>query len=157
MAGAEVKESMRFVRYWSRAIGLALLSCLLLTGVALAAPQNQAEQAPAQPSPGMQELMGQIRSLRKARLEQFRAEVEGLIKKAEADGKITPEEAARLRQPRSPRVHQGHDWLQGASEKEVKAKLKEAVKSGRLTQKQADQLLAKWKEWKSKNEQAPKR
>lgn len=142
---------MMIPKKWMTALGAALLTGVLVTGAAFAAGGEQ----PTKASQGVQELMTEIQALRQTRMEQLKAEVEALIDKALANGQITAEEAAGLKQrPKGP--HQGprhgfkgglKGFPRGANEAEVKARLDEAVKNGRLTQEQADQMLKRWQEW----------
>lgn len=148
---------------WMTILGTTILSGVLVTSVAFAAGGEAVEQAANKPSPGVQQLMQEIRSLRQTRMEQFKTEVHGLIDKARSEGKITPEEATKLKERGGKGFHHrgpkggrhGHKGgprgelhgLKGADEATVKAKLAEAVKNGRITQEQADQMLQKWREW----------
>ncbi len=134
---------------WMTSMGTAILAAALATGVAFAAGGDVAGPKASQ---GAQQLMTEIRSLRHSRMEQLRAEIEAKIDKAAADGKITADEATRLKENMKHFKHGGkwHHDLKGATEAEVKAKLDAAVKSGRMTQEQADQMLKRWQEWKAK-------
>lgn len=160
---------------WLTVVGAALLTGVLATGAALAAGGQGLglEQAAAKLSPGVREVITEIHALRQSRMEQMKAEIDALVDKATAEGKITPEEAARLKEG-GKRLRHGKDHapgergLKGApgsqggpkgkgfgkfkhgTEAEVKARLDAAVKAGRLTQEQADQILERWRAWQTK-------
>lgn len=140
---------MRIPKRWAAALGAASLVCMLTTGLAFARGGEPAT-GETRPSTGMQEVLREIRALHRTRAEQFRAEVDALIDRAQAKGKITKEEAARLkesfRRPGDRAKIRG--LLKGArTVAEVRARLQEAVKDGRLTQEQADRILRKWQDW----------
>lgn len=129
---------------WRVTAAALLATGVLATGVAFAATgPASAEKL----SPGMQETMTQIRELRKSRMEQLRTDVQALIDKAQAEGKITPEQADKLKaHPKGMGRHGHHPNFKGKAmtQEQLKAKLDEAVKSGRLTQEQADKMLQRW-------------
>lgn len=140
---------------WMTVLGTTVLAGVLATGVAFAAGGDAPLQAVSKLSPGMQSLMKDIRSLREKRMQELKSEVEGLIDKAQAEGKITADEATKLKE-RGARGHfkghrGGHGFKGGKgfpmTEEEMKARLDQAVKNGRITQEQADQMLKKWQEW----------
>lgn len=158
---------MMFLRKkWAMVLGTTVLAGVLATGVAFAAGGEAVEQAASRLSPGAQSLMSEIRSLREKRMQELKTEVDGLIDKAQTEGKITTEEATRLKE-RGKHFGHGHGkglhggkggmrgFRAGATEAEVKAKLDEAVKNGRITQEKADQMLQQWREWHAK-QQEPK-
>jgi len=80
---------------WITAVGAAILAATLSSGVAFAA---HADSAKEKLSPGVQQLMTEIRSLRHERMKQFRAEAEAKIDAAVKEGRITQEEANRILQ-----------------------------------------------------------
>lgn len=135
------------MRLIPRGLAMMLVSVwavLVLGGTAFAAgtaPDTVTEKAAPRLSPGMEQLLNDIRTLRRTRLEQLNAEIDQMIERAHQSGKITDEEAARLREWRAVRRLglSPHD-----SEAEVKAKLDEAVKNGRLTREQAKKILKEW-------------
>lgn len=130
----------------------SLLASLLLTGTVLAATVAHVEKEPPKLSPGMQQLMNEIRTLRRSRMEQLNGEIDKLIEKAEADKQITTDEAARLKEWRSrKRLAVPH----GATEAQVKDRLDEAVKAGHLTKEQAKQLLKEWKQRQAERKTRP--
>jgi polyhydroxyalkanoate synthesis regulator phasin len=149
---------------WMTVIGATVITGVLATGVAFAAGTDTVEKAVGKVSPGMQELLKEIKTLRHDRMEQLKNEINGLIDKAQADGKITPDEATKLKERGKGQFkghggfkdrggfkgHRGFGFMKGATEEQVKARLDEAVKNGRLTQEQADKLLKKWQDWKAK-------
>jgi len=140
---------MTITKRWAAALGAASLVCLLTTGLALAHGREPATDS-SKPSAGMQEVLREIRALHRTRAEQFRNEVDALIDRAQAKGKITKEEAARLKQSfrRPGEGAKIRGLLKGAKTvAEVRARLQEAVKDGRLTQEQADRILRKWQDW----------
>jgi len=115
-------------------------AALFLGNLALAASTGHEKESPKL-SPGMEQLLKDIRELRRSRLEQLNAEIEQLIDQAAREGRITAAEAARLREWRQMRrlglsLH--------ATEDEVKERLDEAVKSGRITKDQAKKLFKEW-------------
>lgn len=143
---------------WMTILGSAVLAGVLATGVAFAAGGDAVNQAINKRSPGVQELKSEIRSLREKRLQELKAEIDGLIDKAQAEGRITADEATRLKEHGKKGFGMGRKgghgfkggmrgFPRGASEAEVKAKLEEAVKNGRITQEQADRMLQKWRDW----------
>jgi len=138
---------MRTLKRWIAWTLLSVWTLLLLTGSALAAESRPKEAAPEM-SPGMRQLLNDIRNLRRTRMEQLNAEIDQMIERARASGQITQEEAARLQEWRALR-RQG--LSPHASEAEVKAKLEEAVKSGRLTREQAKRLLKEWQEARNRS------
>lgn len=79
------------------ALTTAVLACALSTGGALAAGKGGDKSKLTAPSPGVQEVIGEIKELRKARMEEFRSEVEAVIDQARKEGKITAEEASQLK------------------------------------------------------------
>jgi|GEM_PF-2969064 len=127
---------------WVALVLVSLWACLVVGGTALAAESRPEKDGPKL-SPGMQQLMKDVRELRRTRMEQLNAEIDQLIERAQASGQITAEEAARLKEWRTLRRH---GLSPHASEEEVKARLEEAVKNGRLTKQQAKQLLKEWQE-----------
>lgn len=140
---------------WMTAIGSAILAGVLVASVAFAHDGDRHPRGPEHLSPGVHELMKEIHSLRQARMVQIRAEIEALIDKAAAEGRITPEEAKQLkehgrhmeRHHKRPHDQKGDRMIpKGATEESVKARLEEAVKNGRMTREQADQILKRWKE-----------
>lgn len=131
---------MRGLRRWLAIALVAAWACLLLGGTSLAAGSEAEKQAPKL-SPGMEQLLKDIRALRQSRLEQLNAEIDQLIDQAHRAGKITDDEAARLREWRAVRRM---GLSPHASEAEVKEKLDEAVKNGRLTKEQAKRILKEW-------------
>lgn len=87
----------------------AVLACALSTGVAFAAGKESDKSKLTAPSPGVQEVIGEIRELRKARMEQFRTEVEAVIDQAKKEGKITSDEANQLKDfGKKHHQHHGH-------------------------------------------------
>lgn len=130
------------MKRWLALVLVSLWACLLLGGAALAA-ESQPEKDRPKLSPGMEQLLNDIRTLRRTRMEQLNAEIDQLIERAQASGQITADEAARLKEWRSMRRH---GLSPHATEAEVKAKLEEAVKNGRLTKQQAKQLLREWQQ-----------
>ncbi|MFZ5827631.1 MAG: hypothetical protein ACOY94_25285 [Bacillota bacterium] len=155
---------MMIPKKWMTALGAALLTGVLVTGAAFAAGGEKPAKAPLNASEGVQELLTEIQTLRQSRMEQLKADIEALVDKALAEGRITAEEAARLKEgpkrfhqgPRGPFPGQrpgfkeGKGFPLGATEAEVKARLDQAVANGRITQEQADQILKKWQEWQAK-------
>lgn len=143
---------MKRTRRLISALLVSVLASLLLAATALAAPEAHQHKEAPKLSPGMQELMGEIRALRKSRMEQLNTEIEKLIEKAEAEKKITSEEAKQLREWRT---RKRLAVPPGATEEQVKARLDEAVKNGHLTKEQAKQLLKEWKERQSQRKSRP--
>ncbi|MBP2018064.1 polyhydroxyalkanoate synthesis regulator phasin [Symbiobacterium terraclitae] len=133
---------MNRTKRWVALVLVSLWTLLLLSGSALAAETRPEKEKPKL-SPGMEQLLNDIRTLRRTRMEQLNAEIDQLIERAQASGQITAEEAARLKEWRALRRH---GLSPHASEAEVKARLEEAVKNGRLTKQQAKQLLKEWQE-----------
>jgi len=137
------------MRLMHRSLALMLVTVwavLLLGGTALAAGSESdkaSEKAAPKLSPGMEQLLNDIRSLRRTRLEQLNAEIDQMIERAHKSGQITDEEAARLKEWRAMRRM---GLSPHASEAEVKERLDEAVKNGRLTKEQAKQLLKEWQQ-----------
>ncbi|MFZ5815674.1 MAG: hypothetical protein ACOY93_10290 [Bacillota bacterium] len=150
---------MRISKKWMITLGAAVLTAVLATGAAFAATATvEKPLKPSEASPGVQALMGEIRSLREARMQELKAEIEALIDKAAAEGRITADEATRLKEGPK-RFGRGHKaphgrggmkgFPKGATLDEVKARLDAAVQSGRITREQADQILQKWQNWKA--------
>lgn len=149
---------MMIPKGWKAAIGAVILTSVLATGAAFATESETPTDRANKLSPGVEDVVKQLRSLRQSRLEQLKAEMNALIDQAVTDGKITAEEAARLKAAKT-RLHhdRGHDprgflkrFGRNATEAEVRARLNQAVKNGRITQEQADQMLKRWQEWKAK-------
>ena len=133
---------MSRTKRWLALVLVSLWAFLALGGTALAAG-TQPEKAAPKLSPGMEQLLNEIRTLRRTRMEQLNTEIDQLIERAQSSGQITAEEAARLKEWRALRRH---GLSPQATESEVKARLEEAVKNGRLTKQQAKQLLKEWQE-----------
>lgn len=157
---------MMMKKKWMTAIGTAVLAGVLVTGAAFAAAAEKPAKAPGTVSPGVQELNTEIRALRQTRMEQLKAEIEALINKAAGEGKVTPEEATRLKEG-GKRFHMGgpkgerHGFMgemkgfpRATTEEEAKAQLAESVKNESITQEQADQILQKWQAFQAKGQGA---
>lgn len=135
---------MRATQRWLALLLVIVWAGLLLGGTALAAgsPSEKApDKAAPKLSPGMEQLLNDIRTLRRTRLDQLNTEIDQLIDRAEREGQITGEEAARLKEWRAMRRM---GLSPHASEAEVKERLDQAVKDGRITKEQAKKLLKEW-------------
>lgn len=145
------------IKKWQSAVGAAVMAAVLTAGVAFAADSTQAGKSTETASPELQQVLSEIRTLRQSRMESLQTEVGQLIDKAVTDGKITQDQADQLKQrPMGFRKGHGQEGsqkfsgkrggMQNLTEEQVKAKLDEAVKSGKLTQEKADQMLKRWQE-----------
>jgi polyhydroxyalkanoate synthesis regulator phasin len=167
---------------WLVAAGAVLVSGALATGVAFAASNDQGEakgwfgpfhgfhamKGPKGPADLSQlvesgkitqaeaDVLKQLQELHQKQMAQLKADSQALIDKAVAEGKITQEQAEKLKRPLAGkfgepggfRMHMGGHPFK--TEAELKAHLDEKVKSGRLTQEQADQMLKHWQEMHAK-------
>lgn len=126
-------------------------------------------------------VLQQLRDLHKSYMEKLKAESEALIDKAVAGGTLTQEQADRLKAragkpgkgprmgPRHGKHPHGPGMMPGGpgmgmhrpglgkllTAEEVKAKLDEAVSSGRLSQEQAEAMLQRWTERQTRRQQQP--
>lgn len=166
---------------WLVAAGAILVSGALVTGVAVAAtapagkvahrhheemmgkkPDLQELVKEGKITQGQADVMAQLQGLHQKAMEQFKADAKAVIDQAAKDGKITPEQAERMK-ARGAMMHHHHGTpgkrhlppgkhgkpLGPKSEADLKALLAEKVKAGRLTQEKADQILKKWQSQQS--------
>jgi polyhydroxyalkanoate synthesis regulator phasin len=142
--------------------GAVLLSGALLTGGAMAAnlPSKLADKLQSQVQAGkitqnQADVVGQLFNLRQAAMTKLKADEKALIDQAVKEGKLTQAQADQLAKRgdhfgeggrhehggKGDRRHLGDKHL---TADQLKAKLDTAVKDGKLTQEQADQILKKW-------------
>lgn len=149
--------------------GSVLIAGGLLTGAAFAATAGTgatpAEKAAAQTerleqavkdgklTQDQADVLKRLAELRQSAMEKLQADSKAVVEQAVKDGKLTQEEADKL-QTHKLQAHklQGRGHMgpgRGAfifkspmTQEELKAKLDEAVKSGKMTQEQADKILS---------------
>lgn len=153
---------MNLRRKWGVVAGTLLVAGGLLTGVAFAANAADTNAAPATNAPaaakerpalteGEKQVHEQLRSLWQSTMEKLKADSKAVIDEAVQKGTITQEQADKLQQrgmhgklgPKAGKMHGRGKGMMGPalSAEELKAKLDEAVKSGKMTREQADKIL----------------
>jgi polyhydroxyalkanoate synthesis regulator phasin len=150
---------------WLVRIGTVLVAGILTTGVAMAdgGLQERLQKAveAGKLTQGQAEVMTQLHDLRVAAWSKLKADSQALIEQAVKDGKITREQADEMLERMAKPGRKGHKgWhgrphgflgkeghpFKGMTPDQMKAKLDEAVKAGKLTREQADKMLERFTE-----------
>jgi polyhydroxyalkanoate synthesis regulator phasin len=145
------------------AAGALLIAGSVMVGSVLAAEPNTptdstgtAQTAPASKlSQAAQDVLKQVQELRKSVMDKLKTDEQALVDQAVKDGKITQDEGTKLMQhgrhggPGMMKEGRGGHGpgpgMKGGApltQDELKAKLAEAVTAGKMTQEQADAILA---------------
>ena len=136
-----------------RLAGAAVLSTLLLTATAFAAtpkeapPKELPKMEQQQLSPGEKEVLQELKELRRSHREKLKADSMSVLERAVKQGKITQEQADKLKARRHAKIHK----LQGA---ELKERLDQAVKDGHISPERAEAIMEHHKEIEKHNDAA---